>query len=177
MKDFHDTKRLQRHLNAVERCCRALQHGDCAGDGPFVKGVEHAWLVPRRVEGPRPFCATLNPERDESPDVELGGMNAATLCARLQGYCIPNKFPSGKAVQLLMVVHRLYSSFGNMDPTKVFLEETPLRNCTACIVLDVIEAYERIISQEAGSYQGCRWGFAWRIISERSTAFLEERVY
>ena len=109
MKDFHDTKRLQRHLNVVERCCRALQHGDCAGDGPFVKGVEHAWLVPRRVEGPRSFWATLNPERDESPDVELGGMNAATICARLQGYCIPNKFPPGKAVQLLITGFTLAS--------------------------------------------------------------------
>ena len=39
MKDFHDTKWRQRHLNAVERCRRALQHGDCAGDGPFVLKV------------------------------------------------------------------------------------------------------------------------------------------
>ena len=104
-------------------------------------------------------------------------MKAATICARLQGYCLQNKFHPGKAVQLLMVVHRLYSSFGNIDLIKVSLEETLERDCAACIVLDVIEAYERIISQEAGGYQGCS-GFAWRrpriLISERSTAILEE---
>ena len=161
MRDFHNTARLRKHLDQVECCQLALRHSDVGGDGPVIPGTERAWLGPRRIEGPKPFWALLHPVADTPHDVEIGTMNPEVIYNRLRGLLTTRDFQPSKAAQLVLIVFRLRMCFGDLEDISQMCEEAPLLDCTARILLDVIEACSRASKHESGNYHGCKWVFVW----------------
>ena len=180
MRDFHSTTRLRRHLISVTRCRVVLRNSDVGGDGPVITGADRGWLMPRCVEGPRPFWAQLQPADDEVIAAREEGMKPASIGDRLMRLCPPGDFHMGKAAQLFMTVHRLHRCFENLDPVHDYLEEVPLTSCAANIVMDVLEAYSCVSSQATGTFQGCKWDFAWKSstvrIAEHGTHLFAEEM-
>ena len=158
--DYRSMRRLRSHLYRVAQCRRAYIAVDFSAAEKGDDGPVRAWLPPVRVQGPRPFWATLRPDVED--DAPIGMLDMTTVIARHAASFQP--LPKGRelAGRFQKLLRSVSCNEAGVQQALDAAEDLPITTPGLCFTIDLLLVIEAMQGSVIGSFSGSFISATWR---------------